>query len=91
MVPVGSGVDLFTARTAGPADRTLLVVHGGPDWDGSYLRQPLGELALDHRVVIPDLRGCGRSSSGLGVDAYTPDAVVADLRTLVRTLGPGPG
>ena len=87
LVPVAPGVELYTARTAGPPGRTLLVVHGGPDWDGSYLRDPLGELAPAHRVVIPDLRGCGRSSQGLGDDAYTPDAVVADLCALIDSLG----
>ncbi|WP_299953528.1 alpha/beta fold hydrolase [uncultured Modestobacter sp.] len=89
-LPVEPGVALFTARTAGPADRTLLVVHGGPDWDGSYLRDPLHRLALAHRVVVPDLRGCGRSTTGLPPGACTPDAVVGDLVTLIDVLGGGP-
>jgi pimeloyl-ACP methyl ester carboxylesterase len=82
-VPVPTGVDLFVARTAGPADRTLLVIHGGPDWDHSYLREPLADLAGEHRLIMPDLRGCGRSTSGLADDQYTPDAVVADLLALL--------
>ncbi|WP_222195753.1 alpha/beta fold hydrolase [Modestobacter italicus] len=89
-VAVAAGVALYSARTAGPADRTLLVVHGGPDWDGSYLRDPLDRLAPAHRVVVPDLRGCGRSTTGLPPGACTPDAVVGDLVTLVDVLGGGP-
>ncbi|WP_067128765.1 alpha/beta fold hydrolase [Microtetraspora malaysiensis] len=80
-------VELFVARTAGPAERTLLVIHGGPDWDHSYLRVPLGELSGRHRVVLPDLRGCGRSSRDLPDDQYTPDAAVGDLVALLDALG----
>lgn len=80
-------VELFVAATPGTVDRTLLVIHGGPDWDHSYLREPLDELAGSHRVVLPDLRGCGRSTRGLADELYTPDAVVADLITLLDALG----
>jgi pimeloyl-ACP methyl ester carboxylesterase len=85
MVRVGvePTVELFVAATAGPAERTLLVVHGGPDWDHSYLREPLGELAGSHRVLLPDLRGCGRSTGGLPEHEYDWDAVVRDLLALL--------
>ncbi|GAA3139446.1 alpha/beta hydrolase [Planomonospora alba] len=82
-------VDLFVARTAGPAERTLLVIHGGPDWDHSYLREPLAGLAGRHRVVLPDLRGCGRSTRGLADDRYTPAAATGDLVALLDALGAG--
>lgn len=87
MVEVSPGVALFTASTKGPAEKTLLVIHGGPDWDHSYLREPLSQLAASHRVVLPDLRGCGRSTSGLADRKYTPDAVVNDLLSLLDQLG----
>ncbi|MEO3791336.1 alpha/beta hydrolase [Nonomuraea sp. B10E15] len=64
----------------GPADRTLLVVHGGPGWDHSYLVEPLRELAGDRRLLFPDLRGCGRSPAA---EPLTPDAMVADLIELI--------
>lgn len=86
-VEVWPGVSLFVASTgAGPAP-ALLVVHGGPDWDHSYLRDPLAQLADHHRVILPDIRGCGRSSQGLADTDYTPDAVVADLLALTDQLG----
>src|SRR5207248_11657707 len=87
MVEVSSEVAVFTASTEEQAERTLLVVHGGPDWDHSYLREPLSQLAGSHRVVMPDLRGCGRSTSGLPDEWYTPDAEVSDLLALVDELG----
>lgn len=89
-VSTAPAVDLFTAVTVKPGKRTLLVVHGGPDWDHSYLREPLSRLSDVHRVVLPDLRGCGRSTSGLGDAQYTPDAVVRDLIALIDELHAGP-
>lgn len=83
-------VDLFVAETPGDAARTLLVVHGGPDWDQMYLREPLVQLAGTHRVVFVDLRGCGRSTRGLPRHAYTPAAAAADLAVLVDHLVDGP-
>jgi len=76
-------VTLWVAEAAGPLHQTLLVIHGGPDWDHTYLREPVNQLAGQHRVLLPDLRGCGRSTRGLPDDLYTWDAVVADLLTLL--------
>jgi pimeloyl-ACP methyl ester carboxylesterase len=85
-VSADPAVDLFVTQTPGPADRALLVIHGGPDWDHSYLREPLDQLAGTHRVIWPDLRGCGRSTIGLADGAYTADAVVSDLIALLDAL-----
>ena len=79
-------VRLFIAASAGPSERTLLVIHGGPDWDHSYLREPLIRLADAVHLLFADLRGCGRSSIGLPDGAYTPDAAVADLLALLDAL-----
>jgi pimeloyl-ACP methyl ester carboxylesterase len=86
-VSVDPPVELLVASTAGPAERTVLVIHGGPDWDHSYLREPLGELGDQYRLLLPDLRGCGRSTRGLPEDQYTWDAVVADLLALLDVVG----
>jgi pimeloyl-ACP methyl ester carboxylesterase len=83
-------VELFVAQTPGPAERTLLVIHGGPDWDHTYLREPLAQLAGRHRVVLTDLRGCGRSTCGLADDQYTPAAATGDLAVLLEALDTGP-
>lgn len=80
-------VRLFVAQSQGPAERPLLVIHGGPDWDHSYLREPLDRLAGRHRLILPDLRGCGRSTRGLADGEYTPDAATADLAVLLDALG----
>jgi pimeloyl-ACP methyl ester carboxylesterase len=71
-VSADPAVRLFVAQSQGPANRALLVIHGGPDWDHSYLREPLNRLAGRHRLILPDLRGCGRSTLSLGDGQYTP-------------------
>lgn len=79
-------VELYTA-CAGSADHPpVLVIHGGPDWDHSYLRQPLERLADSKRLLLPDLRGWGRSTRGLPINRYHPDLVVADLLTILDSL-----
>lgn len=80
-------VELFVAQSPGPRERTLLVIHGGPDWDHTYLREPLAQLADRCRVVLPDLRGCGRSTRGLTEDQYTPAAATDDLAVMLDVLG----
>jgi hypothetical protein len=37
-------VELLVAQSPGPADRALLVIHGGPDGDHTYLREAAGAL-----------------------------------------------
>jgi pimeloyl-ACP methyl ester carboxylesterase len=83
-------VELFVAETSGDPDRTLLVIHGGPDWDQMYLREPLVELGGDRHVVFVDLRGCGRSTRGLPGPAHTPAAAVQDPVVLIDQLGRRP-
>jgi pimeloyl-ACP methyl ester carboxylesterase len=83
-------VELFVAETAGDPNRTLVVVHGGPDWDHTYLKDPLLGLGNERRVVFADLRGCGRSTRGLDHDAYAPQHATDDLVVLIEGLGPDP-
>jgi pimeloyl-ACP methyl ester carboxylesterase len=87
-VPVCSNpqVELFTARSTASAGTALLVIHGGPDWDHTYLLEPLIDLAESRPLLFADLRGCGRSTSGLPDDAYHPDAAIADLFALLDAL-----
>lgn len=82
-------VELFVAQTTAPADETMLVIHGGPDWDHTYLRQPLAEIAGNRCIVMPDLRGCGRSTRNLPDDHYSPDAAVGDLLSLLEQFAAG--
>lgn len=82
-------VGLFVSQSPGSRDRALLVIHGGPDRDHTYLREPLAQLGDRHRLIMPDIRGCGRSTAGLPSGQYTPDTAVADLVALLDVLGVG--
>ena len=78
-------VSLFCSSLGPPEGTPLLVVHGGPDWDHSYLRRPLD--LLGRPVVLPDLRGCGRSTRGLGPGGYSFEAAAGDLVLLADRFG----
>lgn len=76
--------DVFVAWQDGSADRALLAIHGGPDWDHSYLRDPLERL--DRRLLMPDLRGCGRSGR-VPEEEYHPDGLMRDLVGVLDAFG----
>ena len=77
-VPTGDGVHLHCALGGPSGAPPLLVVHGGPDWDHSYLLDPLTGLG-QRRLILPDLRGCGRSSPA-------PCSFAAAARDLARLI-----
>jgi pimeloyl-ACP methyl ester carboxylesterase len=83
------GVRLFVRRFGDAALPMLIVVHGGPTWDHTYLLSPVSELADQAHVVLFDLRGCGRSSrtppvGDLPVAALQPDLLANDVAALIR-------
>jgi pimeloyl-ACP methyl ester carboxylesterase len=77
-----NGVDLFVRRFGDPARPMLVIVHGGPGWDHSYLL-PAAELQDIAHVVFFDLRGCGRSTRDAELQ---PDLLADDVAALI---GPG--
>jgi pimeloyl-ACP methyl ester carboxylesterase len=77
-----NGVVLYVAE-AGKGDPVVLL-HGYPQ-SGEVWRLVAPELAKNHRVIIPDLRGMGLSeAAGNGYDLAT---VAEDVHQLVASLG----
>lgn len=88
-VDIGGGVRLFfdvVGSGLEPTDEalvdklTLLVLHGGPGMDHSYLRPYFDRFADTHQVVYLDHRGQGRSdaredSTGWDLDTWADDVV----------------
>ena len=79
-------VELFTARSTASAERALLIIHGGPDWDHTYLREPLVELAGPTGSSSRTCAAAADRPSALPDDEYNADAVVSDLVALLDTL-----
>jgi len=86
-VAVGD-VSLFVRRLGvGRGHHPLVVLHGGPSWDHSYLLPGLEPLATKREVLAFDQRGCGRSSRDLPITSYQPEHIVADTARLLAALG----
>ena len=80
-VPVDNGHLRYREAGGGPP---VVLLHGGAldlrSWDDQ-----LGPLSADHRVITPDARGHGGSSS-----ATAPYRHCDDLAALLRALDTGP-
>ncbi|MFJ2959159.1 alpha/beta fold hydrolase [Streptomyces sp. NPDC087270] len=76
------GVELHVATAGqGPA---VLLLHGFPHtWQ--LWTDVIGELAHDHRVIAPDLRGLGASGPATG--GYDAGTLAADAEALLAALG----
>ena len=85
-VPVADGVSLNVA--VGGRGPVVVLLHGFPQTHLMW-RHVAADLAADHIVICPDLRGYGRSDKPLGTDpaTYAKRTMAADVVTLVRALG----
>src|SRR5512135_2703843 len=79
--PAPSELLFFTERGSGPP---LLLVHGLMV-TGEMFEPVMGHFATRHRVIVPDLRGHGRSR-GLP-PPYTAAQLASDLARLLDHLG----
>ena len=78
------GAELFV-REAGHG-RPILVIHGGPDFDHSYLLPGLDRLADSYRLIYYDQRARGRSRGDLRLEEIDIDRYVEDLDRLRQHL-----
>jgi haloacetate dehalogenase len=85
-VPVAEGVTLHTA-VAGSGS-PIVLLHGFPQTHLMW-RHVAADLAADHTVICPDLRGYGKSSKPAdpGGTAYAKRTMAADIVALARALG----
>src|SRR3989441_11399134 len=76
------GADIFVRW--GGSGPVVVLIHGYAENSDSWA--PLAaDLMKDHTVVVPDLRGIGRSSRPAG--GYDKKTQAADIRAVVTTLG----
>jgi proline iminopeptidase len=57
----------------------MIVLHGGPDFDQSYLLPDMDRLSDSFRLIYYDQRGRGRSADGVQPEDVTVESEVEDL------------
>src|SRR5262249_28515490 len=57
----------------------VIVLHGGPDFDHSYLLPELDRLSDSYRLIYYDQRGRGRSADGVNPEDVTLASDIADM------------
>ncbi|MBO3698191.1 alpha/beta fold hydrolase [Roseivirga sp. E12] len=80
-----NGSDVFY-KTMGDGE-PLLVVHGGPVLDHSYLLPHFKELSKDYKLIFYDQRAAGKSSLNVDATTMTLDGFAEDIEILRETLG----
>jgi haloacetate dehalogenase len=87
-VPVAEGVALNVA--VGGSGRPIVLLHGFPQTHLMW-RHVAADLAADHTVIVPDLRGYGDSDKPADVDGqtYAKRTMAADVVAVARALGHG--
>ena len=67
--------------------RPVVLLHGFPD-SGRLWRHQVPALAeAGFKVIVPDLRGYGRSDKPTAVEAYTMDLLVGDVLAVISAAG----
>ncbi len=83
----GVELDVTDAGTAG--DPIVVLVHGFPESSHSWRHQIEPLVAAGYRVLAPDQRGYGESSTPRTVEAYRTDHLCGDLVGLLDEAGAG--
>ncbi|MFY1577021.1 alpha/beta fold hydrolase [Verrucosispora sp. WMMD703] len=85
-VPVADGVELHAA--VGGSGSPIVLLHGFPQTHLMW-RHVAADLAADHTVIVPDLRGYGASDKPADPDgtAYAKRTMAADVVALAKALG----
>jgi pimeloyl-ACP methyl ester carboxylesterase len=85
-VPVDEDVTLHAA--VGGSGRPIVLLHGFPQTHLMW-RHVAADLAADHTVIVPDLRGYGASAKPVahGAETYAKRTMARDVRVLAERLG----
>lgn len=84
------GTRLAYYEMGDPAARPVILIHGlfSNAWTNWIRYGHAGRVAAaGYRVILPDLRGHGRSGAPHDIAAYPPDVLAADGEALLRHLG----
>ncbi|KAK3333594.1 Alpha/Beta hydrolase protein [Cercophora scortea] len=70
-------------RSSTPPSGTVLLIHGWPDLSLGWRYQVPALLALNLRVIIPDMLGYGQTDAPSDIAAYSFKSICADLAGLL--------
>ncbi len=79
------GAELYY-RTMGVGE-PIVVVHGGPGLEHSYLLPGMEPLGETYQLVLYDQRGLGRSTGALDSISISMDSYIADLEAIREVAG----
>jgi proline iminopeptidase len=65
----------------------VLVIHGGPVLDQSYMIDHFKELSKNHRLIFFDQRACGKSTADVDTASMTMKTLIDDIDQLRQKLG----
>jgi pimeloyl-ACP methyl ester carboxylesterase len=74
-----NGQTIFFRELGTATQFPLLMIHGGPDWDHTYLLPAARVLSKKRRVILIDLRGCGSSSVCSDISGYSRNMAAQDI------------
>jgi proline iminopeptidase len=80
-----NGTSLYY-KAIGKGD-TIIVVHGGPGLDHTYLLPQYEQLAKDFRLLFYDQRACGKSEGSFDEKSINMDTYVEDLDGIRKAFG----
>jgi pimeloyl-ACP methyl ester carboxylesterase len=83
-VPVGEVTLNVACQGSGPI---ALLLHGWPEYHGTWSKLAPPLVKLGYRVIMPDQRGYNTSDKPDGVDAYGIDHLVGDILGLLDQIG----
>jgi proline iminopeptidase len=65
----------------------VIIIHGGPVLDQSYMIDHFKELAKNHRLIFYDQRACGKSTAEVDTSSMTMKNLIDDIDQLRQKLG----
>lgn len=80
-----NGVDLYYKAIG--SGEPIIVIHGGPGLEHSYLLPWMEDLSNQYQVILYDQRGVGRSTGSMDSSSINMDNFIADLDGLRSSFG----
>jgi len=85
-IDAGKGVKLYY-RLVGNGSEPVVLIHGGPGFTSDYLADDLMPMARNHKLLIYDQRGIGRSTLVSDSTALAAQRYAEDLEAIRTHLG----